>query len=272
MTTKTPPSMSMKPGIGLPSRKPVQNAEPRSHIEAEKLDPAIFGVANKKSPEQDLLDNAEPIDFSPKPTPARKPAISPPEPAEEKLSEKPKEKELSVYDAMVPDSLLDRLISEYSLNTVRLHEADLEAPGLAKPLFVHVRAMTWDDHNWAIGVMAEKLANHEEASAVSTEGQRLQFYQAAVSCRCLVKIDDQWVWEVFGVTDSIKRLNPNWDGTTHIGIPANIASLIAHNVLDLFRKKLHYNLLYALDEIVKEVSKKEEAGVEEEPSNPTPAA
>lgn len=261
MTTKPPlsPSLSMKPSVGPKRPQPAQ----QTRVEAEKLDPSVF-FGSRKSPEQELLENAEPIVPQ---TPPPQQAAVPPAEAPRNEPEQRKEPEKSIYDRAIGDSLIDKLVKQYGLDPVKIYDASITATDGAAPLPVSYRTLTWNDYNWGIGTTAELLKS-SDFSFVSTETQRSQLYQALTSCRCLLKIDGNWVWDVFELTDDIKSMNPAWKGDTHIGIPPLVTSMIALKVFDLFRNKLHYNLLYALEQVVRESSDAEELGNDEQ-ENPT---
>ena len=274
MTTKTPPSMSMKPGIGLPSRKAAPKTENRTQVEAERLDPAIFGFSKKKSPEQELLDNAEPIDFRQKAPPPPPPPVVQDEDKEEAF-EKPveKKKEKKEYiDKVVSDKLIDRLVEEYGFEPAKTHEALLPVPGGKKPLRVNFRSLTWDDYSWALSAIQRKEKEEEAAGNMWSDSQRAQSYQALTVCRCVVKVADVWVWDLFDMQEEIKSIKPRWAGDTHIGIPDFFINTMAQLVFELFRKKMHPDLLFLLDDAVRTTSQKED-GEEEEAAdeNPTKA-
>jgi hypothetical protein len=249
MTNKpvAPPSMNMKPGSTLPGRKP-SAPQARTFVESEKIDPSAFGIPRRKSPEQEILENAEPI--TPPPEPRPEPVIpdSPP------LAE-PKQPKTSVFDELVPESILDRIVREYGIVPTETFESSLVADGMAKPLVVCHRALNWDDYNWGIGVLSDMLSSPEEKSFLASEGQRTQMYQAIVACRCVLKIDNDWVWDVFKARDAIANVNPSWTGDTQVGIPPTMIGLLAKQVLSLFRTKLHFDFLVALDEAVRSFTK-----------------
>lgn len=274
MTTKTPPSMSMKPGIGLPSRKAAPKTENRTQVEAERLDPAIFGFSKKKSPEQELLDNAEPIDFRQKAPPPPPPPVvqaDDKEEAFEKPVEKKKEKK-EYIDKVVSDKLIDRLVEEYGFEPAKTHEALLPVPGSRKPLRVNFRSLTWDDYSWALSAIQRKEKEEEEKGSTWSDSQRAQAYQALTVCRCVVKIADVCVWDLFDMKEDIKAVKSRWDGDTHIGIPEFFTNTMAQMVFELFRKKMHPDLMFILDEAVRTASNKEEEEEEEAADeNPTEA-
>ena len=274
MTTKTPPSMSMKPGIGLPSRKAAPKTENRTQVEAERLDPAIFGFSKKKSPEQELLDNAEPIDFRQKAPPPPPPPVVQDEDKEEAF-EKPveKKKEKKEYiDKVVSDKLIDRLVEEYGFEPAETHEAMLPIPNSKKTLHVNFRSLTWDDYSWALSAIQRKEKEEEALGNLWSDSQRAQAYQALTVCRCVVKVADVWVWDLFDMQEEIKAVSSRWKGDTHIGIPEFFSNTLAQRVFELFRKKMHPDLMFLLDEAVRTASNKEESEEEEvTDENPTEA-
>lgn len=270
MANPNPPSLSMKPGpkVGAPRAAPASQQKPV--VEAERLDPAVFGVGpKKKSAEQELLENAEPIGApkAPAPEPAPRPVAAAPAP-QAAPAPAPKKEEKTLSEELIDDDLLSRLMTEYGIDPVKLHEASLDGEGLKKPLKVHFRTLTWDDYSWAMAHMQKKLSTPDEASFLQTEVQRTQMYQALTSCRCVLKIDGNWVWDIFKLRQLILDANPAWDGESHLGVPDFIVSTIAVKVFDLFRKKLHHDLLFALDDAVRSQG----SGEPETEDNPTQAA
>lgn len=262
MTNKPPlsPSLSMKPSVG--PKRPQSQPPQQTRVEAEKLDPAVF-FGKRKSPEQELLENAEPIVPQPqasRPPPPKTEDLPPEEPEE-------KEREDSLYDKAISDSLLDKIVKQYGLDPVKIYDATLEASEVANPLPVSFRALTWNDYNWGIGTMAELLKSQDFAF-VSTDLQRSQLYQALTACRCVLKIDGHWVWDIFKLTEDIKKMNPAWQGD-NFGVPPLVANMLALKVFDLFRNKLHYNLLYALEQVVRESSDAEGQESSDSEENPT---
>ncbi len=265
MTTKPPasPSLSMKPGVG--PKKPPQAPQPQpTRVEASKLDPSVFGFGTKKSPEQELLENAEPI-TAPAPKQAPPPVQDIPE-----EPEPPKEKEKTVFEAVVTGSLLDSLIREYGLDQVKTYEANLEASDYGKALPVTFRALNWDDYNWGLGILVD-MVKSPDFLYIKKEEQRNQLYKCITACRCVLKINGFWVWDLFEMTNDIKAMNPSWKGDTHVGIPSVAVSLLALKTFDLFKNKLHYNLLYALEQQIRETSDVEflKEAEPEEDSDPT---
>lgn len=262
MATKTTPtSMSMKPGIGLPSRKPTpQKAESRTHVEAEKLDPSVFGL-KKKSPEQELLDNAEPMDFSPKPVP--KPAQAEPAPPPEP---EPEEEKKEYLDEAVDDNLIERLVEEYGFEPAKVYQAKLPIPGTKKVLKVGYRPMNWDDYSWALAAVQRRETEENKIGNSWSDAQRAQMYQALTACRCVVSLAGTPVWDLFDARQEIKAVKPSWNGESHIGIPDFFLGSFAQKTFELFRKKLHPDLLFALDEAVRE---KDEESEEDNPTEAT---
>jgi hypothetical protein len=230
------------------------------------VSPDAFGIGKKKTPEQELIENAEPIDFhASKPAPIAPPPPPPPPPA---VPEK------SLTDTLVTDDLISKLVEEYGFDAASLTEVSLKGVGLKKPLSVHYRPLSWEDHTWGLAAVHFRLKNGQDTSLLETETQRTQFYKAITVCRTVVKIDGHWVWDLFKVRDLIKTANPAWSGETHIGVPDFLAGRIAQQVFDLFRKKLHYDLLFDLDAAVRKSGDGEDKDedAEDEDENPTQAA
>lgn len=258
---------TMAPGMNLPGRRPAtppgrSQPQEQQFTETTKVDPAsTFGIGKRKSPEQELMDNAEPIATPPPPRPL-------PEPQQVQQPEPPKPPKKAPLDELVDDDIISRIVQEYGLDPVVVHEANLAAPGLKKSLSVHFRTLTWDDYNWGLAALQQRAQSNQDTSYLQSDAQRSQFYRALTACRCVLKIDNAWVWDIFKLRSDIKFANPEWNGDTHIGVPEFFIGTIAQRVFDLFRKKLHYDLLFALDDAVRA------AGEEQKPEddNPTPAA
>jgi hypothetical protein len=253
----------MKPSVGPKRPQPAQ----QTRVEAEKLDPSVF-FGSRKSPEQELLENAEPIVPQSQAMPPQAMPPQAPPTVEEPPVEERAEKEESLYDKAISDSLLDRLVKQYGLDPVKIYNVELESSDVSAPLPVSFRALTWNDYNWGIGTMADMLKS-QEFSFISTDLQRSQLYQALTACRCVIKIGSHWVWDIFNLTEDIKKINTSWKGDTNFGVPPFIINMLALKVFDLFRNKLHYNLLYALEQAVRESSDaegQESSGSEENPT------
>lgn len=259
----SPPSLAMRPN--LPGRKPGQAQKPmtpteKSQVEVEKLDPAVLGV--RKSPEQELLENAEPIVPSPVPTRPMPQPMAPAPMASPSAPPPPEKKDF--LDENVPDKLIDKLVEEYGFEEAVIREKIISA-ATGKSLKVHVRSMTWDDYSWALSTVQRKeKEDREKHGLIMTDAQRAQFYQALVACRCVVKIADAWVWDLFELRSSIKNVQPNWSGETHVGMQEFFMSALALKTFDLFRKKLHPDFLFQLDDAVRSLTEAEEKEPEPE--------
>lgn len=258
-----PSSLSMRPTIRPPAARPQPGQQT---VEAEKIDPSVLGVTPRMvSKEQELLDNAEPI-----PLPEERPMPLPPVATKEvnAAPTMPEEPKKSMFEEVVPTSLLDRIVKEYGLNRAVVHEALLDGPGLKSPLLVHFRALSWDDYNWGLGMMSNLIT--QDPQVFSSDAQRTQTYRDLVACRCVLKIDGHWVWDIFKMRQELLALNPAWTTDQQFGIPAHKINEMASQVFSLFREKLHYNLLSALGEAVRDVAPDEEQEEgESEQENPT---
>jgi hypothetical protein len=264
MTNKPPlsPSLSMKPSVG-PKKPQPQPTQPM-RVEAEKLDPSVF-FGKKKSPEQELLENAEPIVPQTPAAPAPMPIEQEDTTAYEQDATDSKDKK-SFIDNAVSDSLIDKLVEEYGFEPSELRESSLQAPG-GKPLKISFRAVNWDDYAWALSAVQVKEKEEEKNGNFFSEAQRAQIYQALTACRCIVKISDVWVWDLFDVRQEIKKVKPSWDGVSHSAVPSFIANVVTLRVFDLFSKKLHPDLLFSLSDVVMSWS----FDKEDQKDNPTEA-
>jgi hypothetical protein len=260
MTNKPPlsPSLSMKPSVGPKRPQPAQ----QTRVEAEKLDPSVF-FGNRKSPEQELLENAEPIVPQVTQAPLEEPEA---EPVKSLETEDNKDKKKSFIDNAVSDSLIDKLVEEYGFEPNEIREGTLQAPG-GKPLAISFRAVNWDDYSWALSAVQAKEKEEEKIGNFFSDAQRAQVYQALTACRCIVKIDNSWVWDLFDVRQEIKNVKPSWDGISHSAIPSFIVNVMTQRVFELFSKKLHPDLLFSLSDVVMSWS----FNKEEDQGNPTDA-
>ena len=240
---------SLSPGLKTPG-----SFLKRDTVETTRIDPSSF--LKKETPEQSLMDNLEPVVAPPRyeapPAQAELPASPPP------VLPAPKK------DLVIDNQTLYALIEEYGFEAGETHRYELFAAGIKSPLVVDVRAPNWDDHNWGLMWMQKQFGNASTAIHVQTETQRTHIYQAALACRCVVKIKDQFIWDIFGMRDLIKKTNPQWNGESHIGIPEVIASPMTETVIDFFRHRVHMDYLVELDDAVTLVGRKSSPPVEAE--------
>lgn len=280
MTNKPMPSspapINMRPGASLPGRKPGLPPQAKSssasatkpQIDVEKLDPATFGIGKRKSPEQELLENAEPIDLS-APQPAPRAAAPEIERKPEPPVEAPKVDKKSYLDEALSDSLISRLVEEYGFEPTILHERQLAIPN-GKSLKVHFRSLSWDDYSWALAAVQRLEKEEQKNGVLFSDTQRAQTYQALSACRCVLKLADTWVWDIFELRDEIMKVQPKWTGDSPVGVPDFFIGTMTNKLFDLFRKKLHPDLLFALDDAVRSMSANENSD-EDKSENPTQA-
>lgn len=249
----TPPRMGPKvsgptrPGFTPPRPGPAQQ------VEVEKFDPATLAAqaqvrqappAPVKSREQDLMENAERIDLRNVPTKAKKldedepPPMAPPDP--------PKD----LMETLVTDDLISRLEAKFGVQPEKYHDADLEARG--QTVKVSFRLPVYDDYIWAMAVLERKILAQEDTSLLQTEAQRNNMLMHLVSCRVVHKIEGQWIWDIFKRAAEIKTVNPAWSGTSMEGVPDFVQGTMAMSVYELFRKRLHADLLFDLEKAVRE--------------------
>ena len=270
-----PPRMGMKMG---PQARPGFKAPtpaPETQVEVEKFDPASLAppprVPTPRRTEEDLLANAEPIDIR-RPLPGAvaaeiqkqkkeaEPAVAPPEPMGDPL------------EKMAPDSLIARLEARFGIQPEKFYEAELSAMG--QKLGITFRVPAYDDYIWSMAVIERKLLNQEDASLLQTDSQRNNMMEHLVYCRAIVKIDGNWLWQVFQREAEIRSVVPGWDGQTWDAIPDFVRGTMASATYELFRKRLHADLLFELEKAVKKVSEAEKAkpAAEETPPDPSSAA
>ena len=273
-TPPQPPRVSpMKMGSqGRPGFTPPKPG-PDAQIEVEKFDPATLARPPRPprpNSEQEIMANAEPIDIR-KPLPGAvaadiqkreteakaQPAAAPPDPMGEPL------------DKMVPDSLIARLEARFGIQPETFYDAELSAMG--QKMTVSFRTPGYDDYIWSMAVIERKLLNQEDASLLQTDAQRNNMMEHLVACRAIVRLEGAWLWEVFGREAEIRSVVPGWDGKTWDIIPDFIRGTMAMATYELFRKRLHADLLFELEKAVKNATAPKKADEEPAP-DPSSAA
>ncbi len=265
MPQPTPPKMGPKTGYGRPGFTPPKPG-PASQVEVERFDPVSLKppAAPRAGSEADLLANAEPIDhrapmssMAPPPKPAETPP-EPPEPMKEPL------------ETLVPDSLIAKLEARFGIHPEEFHEAVLEAKG--QKLSVAFRLPVYDDYIWSMAVIERKLLNMEDASLLQTDAQRNNMMTHLVACRATVKIEGEWLWQMLGREAEIRSVVPGWDGKTWDAIPDFIRGTMATALYELFRKRLHADLLFELEKAVKDAEMTARPKADDAPPDPSSAA
>ena len=228
--------------------------QPEAQVEVEKFDPAMLAPQPRpprppRATEEDIMANAEPINLK---APLRSATPPPQKPAEAPMTPpKPQEEPL---EKMVPDSLIARLEAKFGIQPETFHEAVLEAMG--HKLNVTFRVPSYDDYIWSMAIIERKINAQEDESLLQTTTQRNNMLQHLVDCRAIVKLEGEWLWQVFKREAEIKTILPTWDGKWDT-IPDFIRGTMAVAVYDLFRKRLNADLLFALEAVVKRIEKPE---------------
>lgn len=276
-TPPQPPRVSpMKMGSqGRPGFTPPKPG-PDAQIEVEKFDPATLARPPRPprpNSEQEFMANAEPIDTR-RPLPGAVAAAV----AEKKQKEAadqpmaPPEPVVDPLEKMVPDSLISKLEARFGINPESFHEVKISAMG--QSLTVTIRLPSYDDYIWSMAVIERKLRNNEDASLLQTEAQRTNMMTHLVNCRSIVKMEGEWLWQVFDREADIRSVLPKWDGKSWEAIPDFVRGTMAVATYELFRKRLHADLLFDLEKAVKNVESSArsataegEEDVEEDPSS-----
>lgn len=149
-------------------------------------------------------------------------------------------------ERVAPDSLLKRLEQRFSVQ--RTFTKTLKST--LGDLTVVCRLRNFDDYLWAIDEIVREQA--EPTAAAFGENARSALAKHASACRCVLKIEGEWVWDVFQLRADIQAVQPQWTGETHVGLPEFYVNVLARNVFDLFRHKLHSDLLFDLNSVLEE--------------------
>ena len=170
----------------------------------------------------------------------------PPQPATESKALEP-EKAPDVLEKALPDDLVTRLSERFKIAKERLVDVSVKAGG--QTVVVSVRRSHYDDYMWAVGVVEERIKS--DSGIAASETRRLQYMEHITICRTVVKIEGEYVWDVFRHTEDIKAEAPDWDGVSYTGIPQKYLGVMAEQVYDLFRN-LHYDFLFGLSRLAEE--------------------
>lgn len=270
--TRRPPKVGLR-GPG-PHRNQVDLPPPSELVEAEKIDPReLLERGLKRSTlskaEQDLMDNATPIEAPAAPSAPKVEAAK--EPKEETTYLPPPE-EKSPTDA-IGNSLIDRLSARFGLTAPQTKDVILEAAGVQ--VKVTIRKPFYDDYIWTVGVIEGMLDSNEDVTLIRGEAQRSQFLEHLSACRCVIKLEDEYIWDAFPYRDMILATRPNWDGTSHAVVPDHLLGGMAQSLHSLFRR-LHPDLLFDLARAVKNswgmTAGDDEVEEEADDADPTEAA
>ena len=177
----------------------------------------------------------------------------------------------------VQADLVNRLEQRFGMKPEELHDVTLSAGG--EDLVVSLRLPLYDDLIWAVAVITEELEQGQNIGVVQTDVQRERLLQHLSSVRCVVKIEGEWLWEIFNMGPAIKELSPGWSGESMITVPDFFQGTMAKQVWRLFRHRLHPDLLFDLNRKVENLlaergpAKEKEADEQEKESDdPTDAA
>jgi len=245
MTTKKPRA----PGV----RRRQYDTPQQEQVEMERLDPEAFlrqGVQEEaeqrriRDPEAELMAHAIPVDtrrMAPKPEAQKPPAAEvrppPPPPPADPL------------DRVLSGSLIDRLAQRFQVKPEETKEAVLEVGG--ESLKVSFRKPHYDDILWGLGEIESRILLGVDISLLRGDQARQNYLKHLRLCRAVVKIEDEYVWDIFDETSKLRNLLPNWDGTNSTAIPDLIKSELAVQVHALLRK-LHEDMLFELSGAVDE--------------------
>ena len=241
--------MATRPPRLQPSMSPKRTPPPQEEeqVEMRKIDPKELlskQVDRKNQPVGTTSEHLIPMEFKSAPTVKEEqqdesqaqPQYLPPPPEEGDPLEK-----------AISNRLIDRLSERFKLAPGKYKEAVLTAGN--QEVSVALRRPSYDDVMWTLGILEQKIKSNIDTSLMMGEHQQAKYMQHHIACRTVVKIDGEWVWDIFEMTDSLKQDIPGWDGTTYASIPDSSISAIALGVYNLFRS-LHADLLFELNNAV----------------------
>jgi hypothetical protein len=263
------------------SRRQHSTTRTPGQVEVEKIDPEAFlkqglqGTPEKpalRDPEAELMAHAIPMG-PPVPKEPEKPKdededaeVKPPPPPE---PEDP-------LDRVLPGSVVDRLTKKFGIlgDTEELIDDVLVAGG--KEVKISFRKPHYDDFLWALGEVETRIRTGQDLSLLRGDQARQAFLNHLSACCTVVKIEDEYVWDVFNASNVILEMKPDWDRTSLEEVPFLIRSNIINNTYELLRM-LHPDLLFALrgtviDHFPDSGGIEDEEGKEEEEEDPLPAA
>lgn len=224
----------------MPTRKTHFSLPKPPNVTVEKFTPAPPPPASTPAPPREPAkapaDSVafEPVDFSElenKPLPGY--AQPPPPP--------PAATEVPPLERAIPDSLLKRLERRFAIQRTFTKTLASSRGDLA----VECRPRNFDDYLWAIDEISREMA--EPTGAALGEAARSTLAKHTSACRCVLKVEGEWTWDVFQLRQEIQAVQPRWTGESAVGLPDFYANVLARRVLDLFRHKLHPDLLFSLE-------------------------
>jgi len=275
-----PPKM----GVNRPNRPGFRSVETKMPpVDVEKVDPeTVFRAAAEarlppRLTNDDILANAVPVDQKAVSDQYVANQAAAQAQAKTKAPEMPKvDPKADPAKVLISDDLIDDLVKEYGVDPEDLHEdvITFAQKKKQKEIKVGFRSPMYDDYVWAMAAVTKQIK--EGNTAALEDATRNQLLSHHVSCRCLLQINDVWIWDRLKVTASIKAVNPNWNGDTSLGIPDFFLNTMALGVYELGRK-IHPDFLFDFDKLVREVDaiekqeEKEDDADAEDPENPTDA-
>ena len=152
-------------------------------------------------------------------------------------------------DRRVTDELVSRLAEELGLVSPVASLFEVEVPVGEGMMKVSFRLPEQDDNLWAIGVMDAIDAADERYTLVRTEAQWSEYTSHLVSCACVLKIQDKWIWEHLDLADKINEVLPGWDGKSWRKIPATIRSIMAQSLYGVLGR-LHSDVLFLIAQAI----------------------
>ena len=238
-----------------PSKVPPEEAQ-ETQVETTRIDPLAFmedAVARPPGSEPsegarspaEMDRDLEPMNFRAAPVRGavdREAAKRKMKAAEQFL---PPEEEESLLDQAVKGDLISRLEERFGMKPEKLYDVTLEAGG--QDLEVSMRLPMYDDYIWAVAMIEQNAERGKDLSVLQTESQREQMLQHIASCRCVVKIEGECLWDIFDLREAILRLNPKWDGESMAQVPDVIQGIMGKNLHTLFRERLHADLLFEVN-------------------------
>lgn len=222
-------------------------------VEMERIDPESFlqqGAQQEaedrkiRDPEAELMAHAIPVDT--RKVAAQQPLEKPPE---AEVKPPPPPPAADPLDRVLSGSLIDRLSQRFAIKAENTADAILEAGG--QTLKVTFRKPHYDDILWGLGEIESRILLGIDISLLRGDQARQNYLKHLRLCRAVVKIEDEYVWDIFDETNKLRNLLPNWDGQNSASIPDLIKSELAVQVHALLRK-LHEDLLFELSAAVDE--------------------
>ncbi len=243
------------PGPARPQARPQLPREP--DVEIMKVDPkVIFDAASAppKSPEQSFLERAQPVDTKKAKEAKEKAAAEQAAREEAKLAAQNRAPEVAeaapdVLDTVVTDDLLAKLEEQFGFRPTDYREFAIPF-GDGRVLKLTVRNPGYDDWVWMLAAMERKILAGEDVALMSSEASRKKMSTHLVACRCVLKVDGKWLWDLFKVREQILNANPSWNGESHIGVPDFLQGTLAQTLYRFMRERLDPDILFALEGII----------------------